>query len=92
MKRIDAIPYTRHVARYFTKNNLTAEQREQIIFSPTVMETRRYHIILSNRIPENNKFKELFNQGLKNIKANGTYDKIQQNLQQGLYDHPINKN
>lgn len=92
MKRIDAIPYTRDVARYFIKNNLSVEQREQIIFSPTVIETRQYHIILSKNISENNRFKDLFNQGLKNIKANGTYDKIQDNLEKGVYDHPINRN
>ncbi|WED22579.1 transporter substrate-binding domain-containing protein [Vibrio sp. JC009] len=87
--RIDAVPHTWSVGRYFLKNHLTAEQREKITFSPTVMQTKPCHIILSNQIPQNEKFKALFNQGLKNIKANGTYQRLQENLENGVYDLPL---
>ncbi|MDG3086521.1 transporter substrate-binding domain-containing protein [Vibrio hannami] len=86
--RIDAVPYDWHVGSYFMKNNLSADQRAQIRFSPTVIGTREFHLILTKQVPKNHEFIELFNQGLKNIKANGVYQEIQNNLKLGTYDHP----
>ncbi|WP_375749217.1 substrate-binding periplasmic protein [Vibrio sp. HN007] len=87
--RIDAVPHNYSVGLYFINNHLSEEQRERVTYSPTEMHKNPYYLILSNNIPENQKYKKLFNQGLKNIKANGTYRKLQNNLEQGMYDRPL---
>jgi polar amino acid transport system substrate-binding protein len=88
--RIDAVPHTWNVGRYFMKNNLTNTQFERITYSPTVMQSKELHVLLSKRYPQNSRFEALFNQGLENIKANGTYQRIQEALQSGVYDYPVN--
>lgn len=87
--RIDAVPHNWSVGRYFINNHLSEEQRKQITYSPTEMHKSPYHLILSNKIPQTEKYQKLFNQGLKNIMVNGTYQKLQDNLEQGMYDKPL---
>lgn len=88
-KRIDAVPQVRAVGSFFLDNSLSKDEREKIAYSPTVIQNREYHLILSKNIKENEKFLKLFNRGLKIIKDNGTYKKLLEALENGNYNSYI---
>ena len=86
--RIDAIPQVSQVGKYYLRTTLSPEDREKITYSGTVLQERRYHVILS-KVPERNSaLIPLFNKGLATIRANGTYDAIIRALDSGAYDSP----
>ncbi len=75
-KRIDAVPQVSQVGRYFLHTELTVDEVEQITYSPTILDSRKYHLILSRNVDGNIRNLEAFNRGLQIIKENGTYDRI----------------
>ena len=86
--RIDAIPQVSQVGKYYLRNTLSPEDMEKITYSQTVLQERRYHVILS-KVPEGNSaLITAFNKGLAIIRANGIYDAIIQDLDSGAYDTP----
>ncbi len=86
--RIDAIPQVSQVGKYYLRTTLSPEDREKITYSKTVLQERKYHVILS-KVPKGNKeLIALFNKGLAIIRANGTYDAIAKALDSGAYDTP----
>jgi polar amino acid transport system substrate-binding protein len=87
-KRIDAVPHVISVGKYILRTSLTPEEQAQITFSPTVIQKREYHVILSKKHEENKRFARLFNEGLQKIKENGTYNKLLEELNRGAYDKP----
>ena len=87
-KRIDAVPLDRNVGKYFLRTSFTSEEQKEITYSPTVIQERKYHVILTKKIKENERFIRLFNEGLKKLKANGRYDELSQSLSRGEYDKP----
>lgn len=88
-QRIDAIPNVKHVGEFLIRTSLTTEQQAQIISSPSVIEERKYYLILTKKIEENKKLMKLFNKGLRIIKENGVYDKLLQDLNDGKYDKAL---
>lgn len=84
--RIDAIPQVSQVGKYYLRTTLSPEQREKITYSTTVLQERRYHLILSKKREDNLRYLTLFNQGLAAIRENGTYDRIMEALDRGAYD------
>lgn len=84
--RIDAIPQVSQVGRYYLRTTLSPDQRGRITYSKTVLQERRYHLILSKKHPDNAKYLKLFNQGLLLIRENGVYDRILKALDRGDYD------
>lgn len=87
--RIDAVPQVWKVGQYFLRSHLDDAEQQRITFAPTAIDTQLYHLIISKRDPENKSYVKLFNQGLKKIKHNGTYQKLQDAFSQGLYDLPV---
>ncbi len=85
-QRINAIPQVSQVGSYLIRTTLTQEEQSLITFSPTIIETRKYSLILSKAVKKNKRFLELFNRGLSIIKNNGTYDQLYKNLEHGRYD------
>ncbi len=85
-ERIDAIPQVSQVGKYYQRTSLTKKERAKITYSPTVLQLRQYHLILSKTVPENERFIELFNQGLAIIKASGRYYQIISAMDAGEYD------
>lgn len=83
--RIDAIPNTKGVSRYYLYTHYTQEVRDRVTFSPNVFETRVYHLILNKFIPENKKNIKLFNQGMRIIKSDGTYKRLLLQLENGYF-------
>ena len=87
-KRIDAIPQVSKVGSFFIRNTLTPQQIAQIAFSPTPLQTRHYHLILTRKDKNNAQLIKLFNLGLAKIKQNGTYQKLVEDFNQGVYEKP----
>jgi len=86
--RIDAIPQVSQVGKYYLRTTLSPEDRDKITYATTVLQERRYHVILS-KVPNGNKaLIPLFNKGLEIIRSNGTYDTILKELDRGAYDTP----
>jgi polar amino acid transport system substrate-binding protein len=86
LQRIDAVPHVKNVAQYLLRTSLTQYERSQITFSPTVLQKREYHVILTKRLEKNKELIQLFNKGLKIIKENGKYYEYFHNLSVGKYD------
>ncbi|MCL6416558.1 ABC transporter substrate-binding protein [Aestuariirhabdus sp. Z084] len=89
MKRIDAIPQVKRVADFYFKQSLSPEQRDKVTYSPTLVQRREYYLMLSKSIGSNQQLLERFNEGLRRLKKSGRYDELLQQLEAGVYDHPI---
>ncbi|MBF0286992.1 MAG: transporter substrate-binding domain-containing protein [SAR324 cluster bacterium] len=88
-RRIDAVPQVRNVGNFFLRTSLSSLERSQITFSPTVIQERKYHLMLTRKIERNKQLIKLFNEGLKKIKENSKYDVLFESLNQGVYDTPL---
>lgn len=86
-KRIDAIPQVSAVGSYLIRTKLSLEEQSKVTFSPTIIEKRKYSLILSKEIDVNKRYLTLFNKGLSTIKKNGRYDQLYQDLKLGRYDN-----
>jgi polar amino acid transport system substrate-binding protein len=86
-KRIDAVPQVKHVGNYFLRNSLTLDERAKVTFSPTIIQTRTYHLILSKKLNSNKKLIQLFNEGLNKIKIKGKYNELETSFYDGGYDN-----
>lgn len=88
---VDAVPQVKHVGRYFLNTTLTEKERNQIAYSPTVVQERKYHLLLSKQIPENIRLLKLFNEGLQKLRTHGRYDALHKELEQGKYDMQLSE-
>ncbi|WED20836.1 transporter substrate-binding domain-containing protein [Vibrio sp. JC009] len=88
-QKIDAAPLVKHVGFYYLTKSFSVTEALSFTYSPTVIETRQYHLILSKQKPENQEYIKLFNQGLKKIRANGLYSKLYSRLENGFYSLPL---
>lgn len=86
--RIDAIPQVSQVGNYLMRTSLTFGERRRITRSPTPVESRHYHLILSKAHPDTPRLLRRFNRGLARLKASGRYDRMWQDLNRGFYDRP----
>lgn len=84
--RIDAIPQVSQVGNYYIRTTLSPGEQNRITYSPTVVQERSYHLILSRKNENSKRFVDRFNEGLSIIKSNGTYASIIDNLVNGAYD------
>lgn len=84
--RIDAIPQVSQVGRYYQQQTLSAEERDRITHAPTIVQERQYHLILSKKAVGSGALITRFNEGLRAIKADGTYARIIKALETGAYD------
>ena len=85
-KRIHAIPQVSAVGEFLIRTTLTPAQQAKITMSPTIIQTRRYALILSKAVPENKDILERFNRGLKHIRHTGIYGEMLDRLKRGGYD------
>ena len=89
--RIDAIPNVLQVGLFLLRTTLSPKERESITYSPTELKSRKYHLILSKKIPDNWRLVQLFNTGLERIRKNGVYADILDDLEKGAYDPIVAK-
>lgn len=85
-KRIDAIPQVSHVGKHYLRTTLSPQDRAKITFSRTILQERRYHLILCKKLEINKKYLKKFNQGLSIIRTSGIYEQIMISLELGEYD------
>ena len=90
-KRIDAIPVVKNVGNFLIRTTLNEEEQKKITYSPTVIQDKKYYLILTKNIEENKRFIKLFNKGLEIIKKNGVYAKLTEDLNSGKYDKAFEK-
>ncbi len=83
--RIDAVPQVKNVGNYYLQNFLEDSERGRITYSPTVMDSRKYHVLFSRISDSDFHFLLRFNRGLQIIKENGVYAKIIDDLEKGKY-------
>lgn len=86
-KRIHAIPQVSAVGNFLIRTSLTPQDQSKITYSPTIIETRKYSLILSKAVKGNKVFLNRFNKGFLIIKNNGTFNRLHQKLTQGGYDN-----
>lgn len=86
-KRIDAIPQVKQVGFYLIRKTLPSADQGKITYSPTIIQKRQYHLILSKSIAENAAFLRKFNEGLQIIKESGKYAQLLSALVEGEYDN-----
>ncbi|WP_163834249.1 substrate-binding periplasmic protein [Spartinivicinus ruber] len=85
-KRIDAVPQVKQVGQYYLRTQFSTLQRALITSAPKVIQTREYFLIINKKIPSNKLLVKKFNDGLNNIKKNGTYSYLYKQLINGFYD------
>ena len=84
--RIDVYPDDKLVGLSVINRIFKPQAVEKITFNPKAINTDKLHLVLAKNNPDNPRLLALFNQGLKEIKRNGTYDKIMGELSLGMYD------
>lgn len=85
-KQIDAVPQVNQAGKYFLRTSLNKKDLAKITHSPTILQLRQYHLILSKNVADNKRLLGLFNQGLAILKARGRYYEIISALDSGEYD------
>ncbi|WP_020405646.1 substrate-binding periplasmic protein [Hahella ganghwensis] len=85
---VDAVPLTKRVALYFLHVSLSSSDRHKITYHPTVIQVRKYHLILSRVLEGNVELVDLFNEGLMRIEANGVLNDLTQKFEAGAYFPP----
>lgn len=66
--------------------NFGAAEVEKIVHHPKPLAKRDYHLILSKKVPENERRLKAFNEGLKKLTESGKLDAYLQASQKGEYD------
>jgi len=74
--RIDVFLSERQVGTYRIKSIFTPEQQAQLVGSPQSFSQYESYLLLSKAKPENEQRMILFNQGFKELQANGRYAEI----------------
>jgi len=75
-RRIDAVPMELNVGNQLLNTTLDQAQKELITYSPTVIDTREFHLIISKSISAGSEVVSKFNRGLKIIRESGLYKEI----------------
>ncbi|MCP4023228.1 MAG: transporter substrate-binding domain-containing protein [Desulfobacteraceae bacterium] len=75
-KNIKLLPANLYVGYGFINKMFDKKSAQQFTHHPRPIKISVYHVLFSKKVLENEKTVKLFNQGLREIKENGTYDKI----------------
>jgi polar amino acid transport system substrate-binding protein len=83
--RIDSFVLNTAMAENILLNQFTPQEIAQITWHPLPLNTPKYHLMLSKKLPGNAKIIELFNSDLKLFKDSGNYDQYLADSIQGKY-------
>lgn len=75
-KEIDVFPINLTVGQEMVKKNFTQQQQQQLAILPQALQVTDLFLMFSKKNPDSERFSQLFEQGLQNIRADGTMDKI----------------
>jgi len=82
---IDAVVLDEQVAKFYLQSNLSQQEQESISYSPTKIEQRQYHLLLTRAHSNNKQLMEKFNQGIQSLQESGKLARMQQALEAGYY-------
>jgi len=83
--KIEAAPIVKQVGLYYLKHNFSPAEQKQFSYSPTVIEKRYYHLILSKNVEGNAELMEAFNKGLAQLHRSGRYKQLLSQLRRGNF-------
>jgi polar amino acid transport system substrate-binding protein len=86
-KRIDIFPNDITAGMSQMKQIFTPEETAEIVWHHTALKAGTLHLVLSKKKERNARLIKLFDEGLKRLKENGTYDAVLQAAQRGEYNH-----
>lgn len=79
--RLDAFPIDRVVAQAMLQQDFTPEQRQSLALHPRPLLTDPLYLLLSRKVPANQKLIERFNHGLQRLKESGAYDSYMRRIE-----------
>jgi len=85
-EKIDVFPGDLMVTHAQIRDTFTAEEAEQFTYNPKPVFEEPLFLILSKKIPDNERLLKRFNEGLAMLKESGRYDKIIADGVAGEYD------
>lgn len=75
-RRIKVLPMNVYTGYYTIRERFAPQQAALFTHHPRPLKTSVYHVLFSRVMPENASLVELFNKGLRQLKASGEYDRI----------------
>lgn len=84
-QKIDAAPLVKYVGLYYLNQTFDSVEQSQFTYSPQVIETRYYHLMLTKAQKNNKELIETFNHGLRKLHQNGRYQELMRQLKQSNY-------
>ena len=84
--RIHAVPQVSEVGKYLIRTTLPKADQSKITYSPTIIQTRQYSLMISKTISGSVELISRFNDSLESLYADGTYARMHKQLQNRAYD------
>lgn len=83
--RIDLFPITREAGAELLRTQFTPEQVKNITFHPKPLISDKGFLMFPKSLPDSEKLRHVFNLGMRAIRADGTYQRMLENLRAGYY-------
>ncbi len=84
-ERVDIFPIEKDVGYEIINNNYTSDQRELFVHHPKPIIETSHHLIFTKRKEKSFYWVKQFNDGLKQLRKSGEYQKMFEASQQGEY-------
>ncbi len=84
-ERIQIFPLDKDVAFELLNRKFTKKEIQRLTYHPKAVNSGDLYLLFSKKVPRNKRLLELFNQGLKELKANGKYHKFCEESIRGDY-------
>ncbi|MCP4050195.1 MAG: amino acid ABC transporter substrate-binding protein [bacterium] len=83
--RVDLVIASLEIGQEFLKNNMTPEEAALLTYHQKPARISGYHLLLTKALEGNKALMDKFDEGLKKIKADGLFDKINADMKAGKY-------
>lgn len=83
--RIDLFPITREAGFELLRTQFSAEQVKNITFHPKPLISDKGFLIFPKSLPGSEQLRRVFNAGMQAIRADGSYQRMLENLRNGYY-------
>lgn len=84
-RRFDVFIMDKHAGMFTFNTQYRAELGDVIAYSPQPLSTLEYSVRFSGKVNRNKKLLSLFNAALREMRADGTFDSLYRNFQNGEY-------
>lgn len=86
--RIDVYPASSVVGKALIRNLFPPDKWNDFTYDPKPLIVRTGHLLFSKRTTDGDKLVTIFNQGLSELKSDGTYNRLMRDMKKGKYDPP----